>query len=89
MDSDKLRIFMAVARWGSISEAARRLYVSHSTVSRAVAALEEELDMELFVRSNRSSELTPAGRVLLDEAEKLLTAMDKAAEKVRNAVQNI
>lgn len=85
MDAEKLRIFMAVARRGSISEAARRLYVSHSTVSRAVAALEEELGAELFVRSNRNCVLTPAGEVLREEAENLLTAFDELVEKVKNA----
>lgn len=88
MDADKLRIFLTVARCGSISEAARRLYVSHSTVSRAVAALEEELGAELFVRSNRSCTLTPAGTVLRGEAEKLLTAFEETAEKVRAAARN-
>lgn len=85
MDSEKLRIFMTVARWGSISEAARRLYVSHSTVSRAVATLEEELGVELFVRSNRNCVLTPAGEVLREDTENLLAAFDELAEKVRNA----
>ena len=89
MDSEKLRIFLTVARCGSISEAARRLYVSHSTVSRAVAALEEELDAELFVRSNRNCVPTPAGELLKAEAEKIIAAMDEAAEKVRNAAQDI
>lgn len=79
---------MAVARFGSISEAARRLYVSHSTVSRAVAALEEELGVELFVRSNRNCVLTPAGEVLRADAENLLAAFDELTERVRNAAQN-
>lgn len=85
MDAEKLRVFLAVARCGSISEAARRLYVSHSTVSRAIAALEEELGAELFVRSNRNCTLTPAGAVLREEAEKLLAAFEETAEKVRAA----
>lgn len=85
MEAEKLRIFLATAQYGSISEAARRLYVSHSTVSRSIAALEAELGVELFVRGNRSSVLTPAGEMMVGESKKLLASFDEIAEKVRNA----
>ena len=53
MELEQLRIFLAAAEDGGFSPAARRLYISHSTVSRTVAALERELGVQLFVRSNR------------------------------------
>lgn len=83
MEPERLRIFLAVARYGSFSEAARRLYISHSTVSRAVAALEEELGLPLVERSNRVQGLTKAGRALAAEAERLLAQIEEAAERVR------
>ena len=43
MELEQLRVFAAVADEGSFTGAARRLYISHSTVSRTVTALEEEL----------------------------------------------
>ena len=43
MELEHLRMFLAVAECGSFTEAAKRLFVSHSTTSRAVSALEREL----------------------------------------------
>lgn len=85
MQLEQLKIFVAVAQCGSFTAAAKKLYISHSTTSRAVAALEEELGVRLFQRGNRVDGLTPAGQVLLEEALKLLDAAKEAAEKVKAA----
>lgn len=85
MELEQLRIFSAVARYGGFSAAARKLYISHSTTSRAVAALEAELGVRLFERSSHEVNLTAAGKVLLDEAGALLRAAEDAAERVRAA----
>ncbi len=85
MELEQLRIFSAVARYGGFSAAARKLYISHSTTSRAVAALEAELGVRLFERSSHEVSLTVAGKVLLDEAGALLRAAEDAAERVRAA----
>ena len=85
MELEQLRIFTAVAEHGGFSAAARRLYISHSTTSRAVAALEEELGVKLLERGSHSIKLTPAGELLLREAKSLLDAAEAIADKVRNA----
>ncbi|MBR2583485.1 MAG: LysR family transcriptional regulator [Oscillospiraceae bacterium] len=82
MELEQLRIFLAAAEDGGFSPAARRLYISHSTVSRTVAALERELGVQLFVRSNRRQRLTSAGKLLADEARALLTQADALREKL-------
>jgi DNA-binding transcriptional LysR family regulator len=82
MELEQLRVFLAAAEAGGFSPAARALYVSHSTVSRTVAALERELGTALFVRSNRSQTLTEAGRVLEDEARRLLRQAAEVKEKL-------
>ena len=84
MELEQLRMFLAVAECGSFSEAAKRLFVSHSTTSRAVAALEAELGTTLLRRSSRSVTLTPAGEVLVERAKDLL----RQAEAIKQAVQN-
>ena len=84
MELEQLRIFTAVADYGGFSAAARRLYISHSTTSRAVAALEEELGVKLLERGSHSIRLTPAGELLLGEARQLLAAADAIADKIRN-----
>lgn len=83
MELAQLEMFAAVARAKSYSEAARQLYISHSTLSRAVSALEEELGVKLLVRGNRVEELTPAGLVLLEESERLLAQSAAAIEHVQ------
>ena len=83
MELEQLRVFAAVADEGSFTGAARRLYISHSTVSRTVTALEEELSVRLVERDNRFIALTKAGAVLHEEAEHLLSAASAAAARVK------
>lgn len=64
MQWDDLRIFLAVAREGSISGAAKRLAVQHSTVSRRLRTLEESLATPLLERKTSGYELTEAGEEL-------------------------
>ena len=85
MELEKLRIFLAVAECRSFSQGARRLYISHSTTSRAVAALEEELGVRLLERDNRVLRLTAAGEALREEARLLLEAERRAIARVREA----
>lgn len=75
MNWDALQAFLAVARTGRISAAARRLDVQHTTISRRLAALEAALGVPLFYRTNTGYTLTPHGRNALMEAE----AMEHAA----------
>ena len=72
---DALQAFLAVARTGRISAAARRLDVEHTTISRRLAALEAALGVPLFYRTNTGYTLTAHGRNALMQAE----AMEQAA----------
>jgi DNA-binding transcriptional LysR family regulator len=72
---DALQAFLAVARTGRISAAARRLDVEHTTISRRLAALEAALGVPLFYRTNTGYTLTAHGRNAMMQAE----AMEQAA----------
>ena len=61
MNWDDLRIFLAVARTGSLSGAARQLGIQHSTVSRRMHKLEQNLGSRLLERTKQGYQLTPAG----------------------------
>lgn len=87
MELEQLRVFAAVADEGSFTGAARRMYISHSTVSRTITALEEELGVRLVERDNRFIALTKAGETLREEAEHLLSAASAAAARVRAAAK--
>lgn len=85
MNFDQLRIFMAVVEHGSFTKAAESLYISHSTTSRSVAALEGSLGVSLLRRDNRSVRLTAAGEVLYREGGHLLKRADAVKAAVRDA----
>jgi len=71
-DLVQLRTFVAVAEEQHLTRAAERLYISQSAASAHVRALEDRLGTQLFVRTNRSLELTRAGQLLAQKAKKLL-----------------
>ena len=50
MTSRELQIFMMVAECGKMSEAAKRMYITQSSVSQAVASIEKEYGIQLFER---------------------------------------
>lgn len=77
MELEQLRAFVAVAEEKSYTKAGERLYMSHSTMSRAVSALEHEFGVRLISRDNHVAGLTPEGEKLCEMAKKLL---DMAAE---------
>jgi DNA-binding transcriptional LysR family regulator len=80
---DRLRTFRALAETLHVRRTAVRLHLSQSAVSQQIAALEEELGVPLLERIGRRVFLTPAGRVLAEEAARVLAAMDRAIEAVR------
>ena len=64
MDIRVLRYFLTVAREESFSKAAETLYLSHPTLSRQIREMEEELGVQLLIRTNRNAQLTPEGQRL-------------------------
>ncbi|MBR0039942.1 MAG: LysR family transcriptional regulator [Oscillospiraceae bacterium] len=83
MELEQLRIFAALCEEGGFSAAARKLYKSHSSVSRAVSALERELGAKLCVRDSRSFALTEAGRRLYHGAKALLEEAEELEKSVK------
>lgn len=72
---DDLRVFLAVARGGTLAAAAEALGVNPSTAHRRVGALEEALDAVLFERTPRGFALTHVGEALVGEAEEVEEAV--------------
>ena len=83
MEPEKLRIFLKVAQCGSFSKAAAELFISHSTVSRAVTSLETELRVKLVERDNSVHGLTPAGERLRERARELLALTEEIVSEIR------
>ena len=79
---DDLRLFLAVARSGTLSSAANDLDLSVSTVQRRVAALEAEIDTLLFQKGPRGYQLTNAGEALLPRAEEIEESVFAASRAI-------
>lgn len=82
MDIDELQTFVEVADAGGISQAALRLGVSKSIVSRRLARLEAELGVQLLARSTRGAALTEAGATFRDYAARVCSEIDIAKETI-------
>ena len=81
MDLNLLRTFVAVVETGSMTQAARRLKQPVSRVSRALARLEQDLNLRLVLRTTRSFQVTDVGNRLFRE---LQPAIEKLGEVQRN-----
>lgn len=80
MNWDDMKLFLAVARSGSVSGGARQLGVQHSTVSRRLRSLEEKLGARLIERKKSGYELTVAGENIKQSAiriEREMLAVDE------------
>lgn len=80
---EAIETLILVAREGSFAAAARKLGKVPSALTYSMRQLEEELDVLLFDRSSKNAVLTPAGRELLEEGERLLLEMDSVANRVK------
>ena len=87
MDIQQLNCFISVAQTLNFSEAARRNFVSQSTVSRYISDLEKEFGVQLFTRSHRDVLLTNEGKTLLPYALEMIATLGKA-KKVIDKLQN-
>ena len=77
MELKQLRYFVAVAEELHFGRAARRLFISQPALSFDIRKFEEQLGVQLLERTNKAVALTDAGRLLLDEARRLLEQADE------------
>ena len=81
MTLQQLKYVDAVADCGSISEAARQVFVSQPTLTEAIRMLEEELRMAIFTRSCRGMSITREGEEFLASARQILDDASRITEK--------
>lgn len=82
MDTELARTFLAVVAAGSFVKASERLFVTQSTVSARIQALEEHLRCRLFERNKGGTTLTPAGRQFQKHAASLMRTLERARQDV-------
>lgn len=78
------RIFLEVARQGSISAAARKLYVTQPAISVGIMQLETELGVTLFFRNSKGIKLTQEGEALYGYVSTALSYLERGEDKLRD-----
>jgi DNA-binding transcriptional LysR family regulator len=86
MELHQLRYFVAVAREGSMTQAAASLFLAQPTLSIQIRKLEQDVGAKLFERLARRVQLTAAGEALLAHAERALAEMERGREQVAEVV---
>ncbi len=84
MTTQQIRFFLEAAACLNFTEAAKRLFVAQSTLSKQIALLEDELGLKLFYRNNRTVGLTPAGNLFRGEMEKVEHRLIEAIDRARH-----
>lgn len=85
MNTQFLKTLLAVARYGSMAEAARRLGLTHGAIAQQVRALEQELGTTLVARAGRTVHVTAKGEELLAHFEQVLQGVDRIREVARTS----
>ena len=88
MDWDKLKIFHNVALDLNISEAAHKMNISHSSISRQISALERDLKVSLFKRHARGLTLTEQGKILFKTAHDIFGKIALTEAKLTESKEN-
>ena len=86
MNTTQIRYFLTAARVMNFTEAARELHISQPALSKQIVAIENELNVMLFIRDRKKLRLTPAGLVLYQELPKVEEVYDEAVRKAKLAM---
>jgi len=84
MDLDQMRYFIAVAECRSVTKAAQHFYISQPSLSRCIAAVEEEAGTLLLDRTSRPLSLTFAGQQYYATAKKMLELNDDLNRQLKD-----
>lgn len=82
LDWDNLRIFLELTRSQGLVDAAKKLGIDHSTVSRRMKRFEEQVGSQLFDRNNHGYKLTADGYRLVEYAERVESTLYAATEEL-------
>lgn len=91
MNLKQLEVFLAVAETGSFSRGAEKSFITQSTVSQHISSLEQEFGLRLFDRTGKGALLTSGGRILAENARRLLKDARGVEEAIRRfkGVENV
>ena len=89
MADRRLQVFYTVAKQLSFTKAADQLFMTQPAVTFQVKQLEEQFNTRLFERSHGRIALTPAGRLVMDYAERVLALSEEMEQRVADMTGNV
>lgn len=89
MDFKQIEAFISVAKLKSFSKAANTIYLSQPTISSHIASLEKDLNTQLFDRTSKEVNLTPAGTCFLEYALDIINTRNNAISCIGNFNNNV
>lgn len=87
MTINQLKYFITAAKCLNFTEAGKQHFISQTAITQHIQSLEDQLGVKLFNRDKRKVELTPAGKVFLEEARAILERTRIAIEKTERAAK--
>ena len=88
MELRHLRYFVVVAQELNLTRAAEKLFIAQPPLTRQIKQLEEELEVQLFIRKPRGLELTQGGQYFLQQAHGILDKLNASIEGTRQVAQH-
>lgn len=89
MDSEQLKVFLAVVQQGSFGRVAEQRYVTQRAVSRQISRLETEIGVKLFDREKNRISLTAAGKYFAGRAQEYLNNMDATLTELKSISKSV
>lgn len=87
MNLETLEYFQYIAKYKNITKAAKHFFISQSTLSRQIMALESEIGAQLFIRNNKTMELTDAGKVFMRDCDLYIKHTRTITDNVQTAAK--
>ena len=88
MRMEQLRCLADIAQTGSFTGTAQRLFLSQQAISKSMKQLEQELGIELLVRTNMGVQITPAGQKVVEFAQKVLEEEEMLTKEIQGVQTN-
>ncbi|MBR9857903.1 MAG: LysR family transcriptional regulator [Gammaproteobacteria bacterium] len=88
MELRHLRYFVVVAEELNLTRAAEKLFIAQPPLTRQIKQLEEELEVQLFIRKARGLELTQGGQYFLQQVHSIMDRLDASIEGTRQVAQH-
>lgn len=89
MNLRQLEYFVSVAENLNFTKAAKKCFISQTAMTLQIQALEEIVGVPLLIRSKHHVELTPAGKVYLNEAKVILARSEEAVKLAKTAAKGV